>query len=113
MDKRSRRIKRHIKIKTYLRKSSLLPQLSIFRSNKYIYAQLIDSKTGEIIASASEKELTKRAKKTDNAFAVGALIAKKALEKKIKKIVFDRGGYTYHGRVKNLSEGARNGGLSF
>lgn len=90
-------------------------RLTVFRSNKYIYAQIIDDKTGKTLVAAIESELkTKDQKlKTDKARELGKLIAEKALKTKIKKVVFDKGPYLYHGRVKALAEGAREGGLEF
>ena len=91
------------------------PRLFVFRSNKHIYAQLINDETAKVIASASDKDLTvkKGLKKTDAAKKVGELIAKKGIENKIEKVVFDRGGILFHGRVKAVAEGAREGGLKF
>jgi len=91
------------------------PRLSVFRSNRYIYAQLIDDEVGKTVASASSNEVGNKKKMTKNELAklVGGLIAKKALENKIKSVIFDRGSYRYHGRVKNIAEGAREGGLKF
>lgn len=91
-------------------------RLSVFRSNKNLYAQLIDDKEGKTIASASIKNVKAEKTKemsvgTAKAFALGELIASKAKEKKIGKAVFDRGAYSYHGKVKALAEGARKGGL--
>lgn len=108
-----RRLKRREKIRINIKGTKSCPRLSVFKSSKYIYAQLIDDVKGEILASATEKEISKKGKKTDNALEVGRIIAKKALLKKIKKVIFDRGGYKYHGRVKNLADGAREGGLKF
>lgn len=93
-------------------------RLSVFRSGKHIYAQLIDDTEGRTLASAStiEKEVRSSLKSTstvDAARKVGELIAKRAKEAKVAEVVFDRGGYIYHGRVKALAEGAREGGLSF
>lgn len=99
-------------------------RLSVFRSAKHIYGQIIDSEKGETLVSASDTNLsnltnltnlkkTEKTSKTDKAFLVGKLLAKTALEKKIDKIVFDRGRFRYHGRVKALAEGAREGGLKF
>lgn len=90
------------------------PRLAIFRSNKSVYAQLIDDEKGNTLFSASSKEM-KGAKNTKTQLAeqVGELLAKKALDKGVKKVVFDRRGYQYHGRVKALAEGARKGGLEF
>lgn len=96
------------------------PRLSVFRSNKAIYAQIIDDEKGKTLVAASERDLNKKTKKPKNkktkmekAEMVGEVLAKKALKKKIKTIVFDRGKYPYHGRVKALAEGARKGGLKF
>ncbi len=94
------------------------PRLSIFRSNKFIYAQIIDDKAGKTLASFSEKQLskeqlTKAKTKKEKAGLVGEEIAKLAKKVKVVKVVFDRGGYRYHGRIKELAEGARKGGLNF
>jgi len=91
------------------------PRLSVFRSNKYIYAQIIDDVKEQTLVGASESELTtkEKTKKTDRAKELGLLIAKKAAKKKITEVVFDRGSYRYHGRVKAVAEGAREGGLKF
>lgn len=92
------------------------PRLSVFRSNTDIYAQLINDATGTTIASASSKDKDIKAQKvnkTEKSKLVGAAIARKASELGLKKVVFDRGGYLYHGRVKAVAEGAREGGLDF
>ena len=89
------------------------PRLSVFRSCRAIYAQIIDDQKGRTLVAASNFKLAVKGNKTVQARAVGELLAKKALKKKIKKIVFDRGSYRYHGRVKALAEGARKGGLIF
>jgi len=91
------------------------PRLFVFRSNQHIYAQLVDDDTAKVLMSASDKDLKlkKGEKKSDAAKQVGNLLAKKAIEGKIGKVVFDRGGIVYHGRVKALAEGAREGGLVF
>ncbi|HOK25450.1 MAG TPA: 50S ribosomal protein L18 [Bacteroidales bacterium] len=93
------------------------PRLSVFRSNRHIYAQLIDDTRGVTLVAACsrEKEVAdkKGIKKTEQASLVGKLIASKCLSKGIEKVVFDRGGYKYHGRVKSLAEAAREGGLKF
>jgi len=111
------------RVRTKIKKVSGLkyPRLSVFRSNRHIYAQLIDLSSGCVLASASDIEISSKEKnkkvesmnKTDLAFKVGELIAKKAKEKNITKVVFDRGFYKYHGRVKALAEGARKNGLIF
>src|SRR5690349_805528 len=92
------------------------PRLSVFRSSKHIYAQVVDDARGVTLASASSLEEgfdAKTGANTDAASAVGKLLAKRAGEAGIKEVVFDRGGYLYHGRVKALAEGAREGGLNF
>lgn len=91
------------------------PRLSVFRSIKYIYAQVIDDAKAETIVSVSEKELGKEQKgsKTQKAKNLGILLGKKAAEKKISSVRFDRGSYRYHGRVKAFAQGAREGGLKF
>jgi len=91
------------------------PRLSVFRSNKYVYAQVIDDEKAKTIVGASEKEISVKEKinKTAKAKELGLLIAKKAVAKKVNEVVFDRGSYRYHGRVKAVAEGAREGGLKF
>lgn len=88
------------------------PRLSIFKSNRFIYAQIIDDTSGKTLAASSGKEVNGK-NKSDQAKAVGLDIAKKAAEKKIKKVVFDRGGYIYTGRVRTVADSAREGGLEF
>jgi large subunit ribosomal protein L18 len=111
--KRQKRIARHRRIKAKISGSRQTPRLSIFRSNKHIYAQLINDSKGVVLASASDKEIKTKGKKVEAAKLVGELIAKKAKDLKINKAVFDRGGFQYHGRVKNLADGAREAGLKF
>jgi large subunit ribosomal protein L18 len=91
------------------------PRLSVYRSNKQIYAQLIDDVKGHTLAAASSAEIATdgKMKKVEAAMQVGKLIAEKAIKAGISSVVFDRGGYLYHGRVKSLAEGARNAGLKF
>ena len=107
------RDKRQVRIRSKIKGTSAQPRLSVFRSNKYVYVQIIDDVKGKTLVSAQSevKEAHKGKKKVDAAFYIGESIAKKALEKKIKKVVFDRGGYKYQGRVKSVAEGARKGGL--
>lgn len=116
--KAAKRIRRHVKIRTRLSGTAAAPRLAVFKSNKYIYAQLIDDETAKTIAHASSFEgkkakAKKGTKKVDAAFAVGKTLAEKALALKVKAIVFDRGGFAYKGRVKAVAEGAREGGLKF
>jgi large subunit ribosomal protein L18 len=89
------------------------PRLSVFKANQHIYAQLIDDNAGKTLAAASSLEVKSKGKKMEIATAVGKLIATKAAAKNIKAVKFDRGGFAYHGRVKALAEGAREGGLEF
>lgn len=111
--KKEKRTRRHVKIRTRVSGSSHMPRLAVFRSNKFMYAQLIDDESSKTIAAASSLEGKKGSKKIDSAFAVGKAIAEKAVALKIKSVVFDRGGFGYKGRVKALAEGAREGGLKF
>jgi large subunit ribosomal protein L18 len=109
--------KRKLKIKARIRKkisgTAERPRLSVFRSNKQIYAQLIDDATGTTLASASSLKMEEKLPKKEMAAKVGELIAKNAKEAGIEKVVFDRNGYLYHGRVKELADAARKGGLKF
>jgi large subunit ribosomal protein L18 len=90
------------------------PRLSVFRSNKYIYGQIIDDIKAQTLVAVSGKEITdQKLNKSEEARELGKLIAKKASEAKIKKVVFDRGPYLFHGRIKAFAEGAREGGLEF
>jgi len=96
--------------------SAAKPRLSVFRSNKDIYVQLIDDENGTTIASASSRQkdiATQKGNKVETSKMVGEAIAKKSQELGIKDVVFDRGGYLYHGRIKAVAEGAREGGLQF
>jgi len=126
--KAEKRLKRHKKIRTQVSGTSSVPRLAVFRSNKFIYAQIIDDTKGATIVSVSDaavkggaksKSLNTKASgkakktKTELAKDAGLDIAKKALGKKIEKIVFDRGGFIFTGRVKAFAEGAREGGLKF
>ena len=115
ISKREKRERRHRRVRAKVQGSKERPRLSIFRSNRFIWAQLIDDVEGRTLASASSKSLGKgkKSKGTDQAEEVGKLIAKSAKEKKIEKVVFDRGGYKYHGLIKAFAEGARKGGLKF
>lgn len=108
--------KRKKRNRTKLSKVSDRLRLSVFRSNKHIYAQIIDDKKRTTLVSANNGELKAKSKKLtkqESAKEVGLLLAKKAKKKKIVKVYFDRGGYKYHGRVKALASGAREGGLDF
>ena len=107
------RLKRHARVRAKISGTAERPRLNVFRSSKHIYAQIIDDVTGTTLASAStmDKDFTSYGGNIEAAKAVGNAIAKAALAKGITTVVFDRGGYIYHGRVKALAEGAREGGL--
>ena len=111
--KNDMRIKRHRKIRRTLSGTDVTPRLCVFRSNQAIYAQLIDDVKGVTIASSSSLELKLKNNNLEAAAAVGKDIAEKAKKAKIKPVVFDRGGYLYHGRVKALADAARENGLEF
>ncbi|MHB8260617.1 MAG: 50S ribosomal protein L18 [Bacteroidia bacterium] len=110
---RRQRIKRRIRKR--ISGTALTPRLCVFRSNTAIYAQLVDDKTGKTLLAASslEKDFKAKGTKIEVSHEVGKVIAKKAKAAGIDAVVFDRGGYLYHGRVKSLAEGAREGGLKF
>ena len=108
-----RRALRHRRVRKSVAGTGLRPRLSVFRSNKQIYVQLIDDTEGRTIVTASSQETGIAGGKIAAATAVGEAIAKKATDAGVKQAVFDRGGYKYHGRVKALAEGARSGGLDF
>jgi len=113
MDTRS---KRKIRNRNRIKKNSNRKRMSIFKSNKYIYVQVIDDNTGNTIAMASSLEKKLKSLKKDNFSIeekVGALIAERSIEKGVKKVVFDKGSYAYHGRVKAIAESARKSGLEF
>ena len=107
------RRKRHARIRLRISGSADRPRLSIFRSAKFIYAQVIDDSTGRTVASASSREagLVATAGKVDSARSVGRAVAQRAKAAGVSAVVLDRGGYRYHGRVRSLAEGAREGGL--
>lgn len=113
-DKRKRRRRIQNRIRKKVEGSDSCPRLSVFRSNKQIYCQLIDDRKGTTLAQASStEEGTTNGTKTDTARKVGELIASRAAALNISSVVFDRGGYLFHGRVKALAEGAREAGLKF
>ncbi|MBI2007162.1 MAG: 50S ribosomal protein L18 [Candidatus Blackburnbacteria bacterium] len=102
------------RVRAKLRGRSARPRLSVFVSNKHIYAQIINDGKGRTLVAAKDTDLGETgAKDVETASRVGALLAQRAKEKKVKEVVFDRGRYTYHGRVRALAEAARKGGLSF
>ncbi len=89
------------------------PRLCVFKSGKHMYAQLIDDDHGKVLAAVSDVKLKSKGNKVQHSAEVGKLIAKEAMAKKIEKVVFDRGGFLFHGRVKAVADGAREGGLKF
>ena len=112
------RVKKHMKIRNRFSGTAERPRLAVFRSNNHVYAQVIDDVAGKTLVSAStlEKDIKAELKNTDDieaATKVGDVVAKRALEKGIKAVVFDRGGYIYHGKVEALAEAARKAGLEF
>ncbi len=115
----NKRMRRHRRVRASIRTSSTRPRLSIFRSNKHIYAQIIDDRTGKTLAAATDRPAAKSKKaksslaKVAEAKLVGQKLAAAALANKVNRVAFDRGGYLYTGRVRALAEGAREGGLSF
>jgi large subunit ribosomal protein L18 len=114
----TRKVLRRKSIRKRIRKSirgtAECPRLSVFRSNKQIYAQIIDDVNGTTLAAASSRDIKEEAgKKSEIAGKVGTMLAEKAVATGINTVVFDRGGYLYHGRIKSLAEGARNAGLKF
>ena len=111
--KRQAKTRRHKRVRSKIIGTAVVPRLNLFRSNKGLFVQLINDDLGITLASASEKEIKEKKAKTDIAKEVGKLIAKKAQEKNISKVIFDRGGYKYHGRVRAVAEGAREEGLVF
>ena len=113
-DTRGQRIKRHARVRGKISGTAERPRLSVFRSEKNIYAQIIDDVAGNTLVAASsvEKDFGPGSNK-EAARKVGKLIAERAVAKGIEEVVFDRGGYIYNGRVKELAEGAREGGLKF
>jgi len=129
LPKQEKRQRRHLRIRAKIKGTAEVPRLCVFRSNRHIYAQLIDDEKGKTMLAVSDlnlkKELSSKKEekgrkggemgltKTALAHEVGLLLSKKAKEKNISKVCFDRGGYKYHGRVKALAEGAREGGLKF
>jgi len=110
------RYRRHLRVRKKVQGTRERPRLVVFRSSKHIYAQLVDDQKGVTLAGAadsSEGIAVEGKGKVARSFALGRFIAAKAKEKGIKKVVFDRGGYQYHGRVKAVADGARKGGLEF
>jgi len=114
-DRKMERTRRHIRVRRKISGTAERPRLCVYRSNTNIYVQIIDDVAGNTLVSAStlDKEIKTKHANKEAAKELGTLIAKKALDKKIDTVVFDRGGYIYHGVVKELAEAAREGGLKF
>ncbi len=114
MNKKDRKLKRKIRVRAKVKGTKERPRLSVFRSNRFIYVQVINDVDRETILGVSDKEIDKSEESAVlRAKMVGTLVAKKAKDWKIKKVVFDKGHYAYHGRVRAVAEGAREGGLEF
>lgn len=112
--KKRTRERRAVRVRSRVRGTADRPRLSVFRSNKAIWAQVIDDATGRTLASAGSIHLTEKGlSKTDQAAKVGEMLAERAKAAGVERVVFDRGAYLYHGRVKALADGARQGGLDF
>ena len=114
-DSNAQRLKRHKRVRAHISGTAERPRLDVFRSSKNIYAQVIDDVNGNTLVSASsvEKDFEGNGGNVEAAKKIGSKIAERALAKGIEEVVFDRGGYIYHGRVKALAEAAREGGLKF
>ncbi len=112
--KRRTRARRTLRVRSQVRGTAERPRLSVFRSNRAMWAQVIDDRSGRTLASASTMQVTEKGlSKTDQATKVGQILAERAKAAGIERVVFDRGPYLYHGRVKALADGAREGGLDF
>ena len=115
LDRKAERERRHARVRNKVSGTADRPRLCVFRSNSNLYAQIIDDVAGNTLVQAStlDKEVKTKLSNKEAAKEVGSLVAKRALEKNIKEVVFDRGGYIYHGVIKELAEAAREGGLTF
>ena len=114
LTKQTKRKRIHKKIRSRVFGTKNRPRLCVFRSSKHIYAQIIDDENGKVLASACDIKLKgKKTNKVKHSIDVGKLIAKEAISKKIDRVVFDRGGFVFHGRIKAVADGAREGGLKF
>lgn len=109
----SRRLKIKQRVRGKITGTPLTPRMTVFRSNKQIYVQIVDDKAGKTLASASSLKLDEKVSKKEQAAKVGEIVSKNALEAGITNVVFDRNGYLYHGRVKEVADAARKGGLKF
>lgn len=113
-EKLQKRKTRHKKVRTSVRGTKIVPRLVVFRSNKFISLQLINDDSGVSLLQMSDTKIkTPKKNKTESAYELGKIFAEEAKNKHVKTVVFDRGGYAYHGRVKSVAEGVRKGGLKF
>lgn len=110
---KSNRLRRHLKIRKKIMGSKDRPRIAVFRSNKHIFVQVIDDSEGRTIATQSDLKSDKKTAKKERAYQVGITLAQELKKKKIETIVFDRGGFLYHGRVAEVAKGLREGGLKF
>ena len=113
LTKRERRLKIKRRVRRNIFGTAERPRLTVFRSNKQIYAQVIDDNLGKTLAAASSLGIDEKLPKTEKAAKVGEEIARKAIEAGVQSVVFDRSGFLYHGRIKELADAARKGGLNF
>ncbi len=111
--KQQQRGRRKGRVRAKISGAKECPRLSVFRSNKGMYLQLINDDEGKTLVSAHSRDIKDKDEKISRSFKLGKLIAEKAVKKKIKKVVFDRNGYKYHGNIKAVADGAREGGLEF
>ena len=111
--KNEKRLKIKARVRGKISGTAECPRLTVFRSNKQIYAQVIDDLTGRTLAAASSLKIDEKFPKKEQAAKVGEMVAKNALEAGVEKVAFDRNGYLYHGRIKELADAARKGGLKF
>lgn len=112
-DAKDNKLRRRVRVRSKIRKNTGRLRLSVYRSNKHIFAQLIDDALGKTVIGVTDASLKTSGTKSDRAKALGLFLANKLKTKKITKIVYDRGSYAYHGRVKNVAEGLREGGIEF
>jgi len=110
--KRRARVRRHARVRKHVSGTASVPRLAVYRSNRHVYAQLIDDVAARTLAAASDGEVKAEGDKTARAKAVGELLAERAKDAGIERVVFDRGGRQYHGRIAALADGAREGGLT-
>lgn len=110
---KTKRLQRQKRIRAKIHGTKEMPRLSVFRSNKFLYAQAIDDENAKTVTYVSERELKEKKTHVDNSKVLGILLAEKLKKLKIKGVIFDKGAFKYHGRVKAFAEGAREGGLKF